>query len=93
MINMNESAKRIEEVTYVFMPFENFTDSEGNWESYDDRSYGHPQLIRGKAEYRSGQLYMLSGRPAPSRVSYKNNELSEFRYDNMGVYIFQGDIV
>jgi len=93
MANVNESATRIVEVTYVFMPFENFTDSKGNLESYDDRSYGHPQLIRGKAEYRSGQLYMLSGRPAPSRVSYKDNKHSEFRYDNMGVYIFAGDII
>ncbi len=93
MINMNESAKRIKEVTYVFMPFENFTDSEGNLVSYDDRSYGHPQLIRGKAEYRSGQMYMLSGRPAPSRLQMQDGSFSDFRYDNMGVYIFQGDIV
>ena len=91
MANMNESATRITEVTFIFMPFENFTDGEDNL-AYDDRSYGHPQLIRGKAEYRSGQLYMLAGRPAPSRISYKDNEQSEFRYDNIGVYIFPSDL-
>ncbi|HQN23093.1 MAG TPA: hypothetical protein PLD70_12305 [Thermotogota bacterium] len=87
MINVNESATRIEEITYVFIPVENTSD-DGSY----DPSYGHPQLITGKAEYRSGQLYMLSGRPAPSRLSLQNGGQSEFRYDNMGVYIFSGDI-
>jgi len=89
---MNESATRTEEVTYVFVPFCETQDDDGNVISIDGRSYGHPQLCHGKAEYRSGMLYILSGRPAPSRLNLQNGEVSEFRYDNMGVYILPGDI-
>jgi len=92
MMNVNESAPWSEEVAYVFMPFQDFQDENGAVISIDDRSYGHPQLRRGKAEYRCGQLYMLSGRPAPSRVNLIDGTASEFRYDNMGVYILPGDI-
>lgn len=81
MINVNESATRIEEIKYVFIPYHE-TNVNG-----DDRCYGHPQLRRGVAVYRSGQLYMLDERPAPSRLNLQN-----VRYDNMGVYILPGDI-
>ena len=91
-MNPNESAARVKEVTYVFLPFLNFEDENGDELSICDRSYGYPQLVRGKAEYRSGQLYMLSGRPAPDRIHQQNGEVSKYRVDRMGIYVFAEDI-
>jgi hypothetical protein len=91
-MNVNESAARVKEVKYVFLPYRSFEDENGLEISICDREYGYPQLKCGKAEYRSGQLYMLSGRPAPSRLHMQSGEVSYYRADRMGIYVFAEDI-
>jgi hypothetical protein len=91
-MNVNESAARTKEVKYLFIPYRDFEDENGDELSIRDRSYGYPQLVCGKVEYRSGQMYMLSGRPAPSRLHMQSGEVSYYRVDRMGIYIFPEDI-
>ena len=92
-MNVNESAAWAKKIKYVFLPFRNYENDDGEEISSQNREYGHPQMVCGLAEYRCGQLYMLGGRPSPDRIHMQNGEVSKYRVDRTGLYILPYDLV